>query len=76
MPEVDGVQCFNYLRAARADLPVFVLSGYSADEETQMLINKGNVTFFQKPVKYGELVKAAQNIFTSLEGKESHGTGR
>jgi PAS domain S-box-containing protein len=64
MPEIDGKKCFNQLRKLRPDLPIIIMSGYASDEDTQRLMAKGQAAFFQKPLKYSDLVLKVSQFLT------------
>ncbi|RMG44288.1 MAG: PAS domain S-box protein [Candidatus Dadabacteria bacterium] len=56
MPEMDGKECFDKLCQINPAAKVILLSGYIDEQAVQELLSKGAVEFFQKPVKYPELV--------------------
>jgi len=56
MPEMDGSECFEKLRKINPNLKVVLLSGYMEDASVQNLIAKGALKFFQKPLRYPDLV--------------------
>jgi PAS domain S-box-containing protein len=57
MAKMDGPTCFAALRAINPKVRVAILSGYVQDESAQQLLASGALRFFQKPLKYPELVR-------------------
>lgn len=57
MAKMDGPTCFAALRAINPKVRVAILSGYVQDEAAQQLLSSGALRFFQKPLKYPELVR-------------------
>ena len=61
MPDLDGLQCLERLRALRAELPVYLISGYA---ERQLHFAAGQPRpdgFIQKPFRW-------QDLFDKLPG--------
>ena len=56
MPELNGAECFDLLKAIDSEASIAILSGYSHDEAAQSVLDKGAIHFFQKPLKYPELM--------------------
>lgn len=57
MPRMDGSACFKAVRTINPQASVVVLSGYIQDGAAQELLQQGALRFFQKPLRYPELVK-------------------
>ncbi len=57
MAKMDGPACFAALREINPKARVAILSGYVQDEAAQQLLSNGALRFFQKPLKYPELVR-------------------
>jgi two-component system cell cycle sensor histidine kinase/response regulator CckA len=57
MPGIDGEQAFGRLRDINPAAQIAMLSGYSQDGAAQELLSRGALRFFQKPLKYPDLVK-------------------
>jgi DNA-binding NtrC family response regulator len=57
MAKMDGPVCFDLLRGINPKARVTILSGYVQDAAAQELLSKGALRFFQKPLKYPELVR-------------------
>ncbi len=49
MPEMDGVETFEALRAIDDDVRVLISSGYSKDERVERMLSRGKVGFVSKP---------------------------
>ncbi len=56
MPRVSGPTCFHSLKQINPEAAIILLSGYIQDKAVQDLLRQGAIKFFQKPVKYAELV--------------------
>lgn len=57
MPELDGVETFRRIRAARPDLPVVVVTGYPESDLMLKMIEIGPFTVLQKPLDTQKLRK-------------------
>jgi PAS domain S-box-containing protein len=60
MPNMDGEEAFECMRAIRDDVPVVLSSGYSEKELTEQFGDKGFAGFLHKPYRLAEL-KATLN---------------
>ena len=56
MPGMDGQVCFEELLKVNPRAQIAILSGYSQDAAAQDLLKRGALKFFQKPLKYPDLV--------------------
>ncbi len=56
MPEMSGAVCFDELRAINPNAQIVLVTGYVQDEEADRLLQAGALKFFQKPIRYPELV--------------------
>ncbi|HEU5074246.1 MAG TPA: response regulator [Polyangiaceae bacterium] len=58
LPEPDGYEVLDYLRAERrlADVPVLVLTGLDSDEEIERVFAAGAEDYVHKPFRAGELM--------------------
>jgi CheY-like chemotaxis protein len=66
MPELDGEETFIAMQEINPALKVLVSSGYSLDDKTQNIIQKGAKGFIQKPYRKGALsVKVAEVLGAS-----------
>jgi PAS domain S-box-containing protein len=64
MPELDGWQCLDRLRAIRRDLPVILISGYAAESSAPAHITPVP-TFLRKPFDPDDLVREAARLVAS-----------
>lgn len=56
MPRIDGPTCFHEIRRLNPDACVVIMSGYVEDTSAQALLEAGVYHFFEKPLRYPELV--------------------
>ncbi len=56
MPDMDGKACFQRIKQINDEAKVVILTGYVQDEAAQDLMNSGVLKFFQKPLKYPDLM--------------------
>ena len=64
MPKLHGKDCFEALRFINPEAHVVILSGYSRNESAQRVLNKGALHFFQKPLKYPDLMEWIKNFLS------------
>jgi two-component system cell cycle sensor histidine kinase/response regulator CckA len=57
MPKYDGVATFEKLKNTDPNSQIVLISGYVDDHDVTKLLNRGAISFIQKPVKYSELVE-------------------
>jgi DNA-binding NtrC family response regulator len=50
LPDMNGAECLNAIRARRPDLPCFVLTGYSAEDVARQGVKAEAVEILTKPV--------------------------
>ena len=71
MPEIDGMQLFEYVKQNHPDIPVIFLTAYGTVESAVHSITKGAYYYFIKPPDYtklrGVLSKAVRARRTHLE---------
>lgn len=60
MPGMSGRECFEQLRRIRDDLPIVVMSGYDAGDESLGFARGANASFLHKPFRVRALVEAVQ----------------
>ena len=58
MPVMGGLEALDEMRRLRVDLPVVLMSGYSAQELRQRYADKHLAGFVQKPFALEDLVRA------------------
>lgn len=63
MPQIDGYQMFEFIRKINPEASVLIASGYSLDNKTQQLLDKGAKGFIQKPFRKDELKSKLLHIF-------------
>jgi DNA-binding NarL/FixJ family response regulator len=49
MPEMNGTDTFKRMKAINPEVKVIISSGYSMNNEAQLLLNLGARSFIQKP---------------------------
>ena len=57
MPQMNGEACFAELKRIDPGVKVAILSGFVEDSSAQELLRNGALKFFQKPLKYPDLVE-------------------
>ena len=62
MPEMDGGQAFERLRAINSDVKVLLSSGYSINGQAQNILARGCNGFIQKPFSMNELSQKLREI--------------
>lgn len=70
MPRLDGSSAFRRIREIDPGARVVIMSGYSHDSAAQMLLDAGALHFFEKPLRYPELVNW---ITQAIGGPREHG---
>jgi two-component system cell cycle sensor histidine kinase/response regulator CckA len=61
MPHMSGIEAAGVLRRIRPDLPIVLMSGYSAQEAHLKFADLGITDFVQKPFKTADLLTAVRN---------------
>ncbi len=62
MPDLDGEETFEQLRALRSDVRVIVSSGYDEQEVRRRFAGRGAAAFLQKPYPIRLLVKTVRRV--------------
>jgi excisionase family DNA binding protein len=62
MPELDGVESFRRIHAARPDLPVVIVTGHTESDLMLKVLDIGPFTVLQKPVDLNKLRKVVDLI--------------
>ncbi len=62
MPELDGVETFRRIHAARPDLPVVIVTGYPESDLMLKMVEIGPFTVLQKPLDTQKLRKVVNLI--------------
>jgi CheY-like chemotaxis protein len=77
MPELDGEQVGRAIRALRADLPLLLVSGFSADPASERFAGLQPAAFLRKPYGPEEISSAlARMLGHAEEAKGAPATGR
>jgi len=66
LPDLNGKALFERLSAARPDLRVLYMSGYTADVITQHGVLESGVTFIQKPFSLQGLAQKVRELLDSM----------
>ncbi len=64
MPHMDGLHCFEALQQIDPNVKVAILSGYIQDYSAQQVLERGALRFFQKPLRYPELIEWVRETVT------------
>lgn len=62
MPQMDGKETYERLRAQRPDMPVLFSSGFSRHNLTQEMLNHPRTHFIQKPYVVHDLLAAVRRV--------------
>lgn len=62
MPEMGGDRAFDLIREIRPGMPVILSSGYSRDDRTNDIMQRGCNAFIQKPVDTSELSRITRKV--------------
>jgi two-component system cell cycle sensor histidine kinase/response regulator CckA len=76
MPKVNGAETFRRLRALDGDLPVVLMSGYTAEEAMARFGAPGLTGFVQKPFMPAALVRAITDALGASHGRRQAGERR
>ncbi len=67
LPGGGGQALFHDIRAQRADLPVFILSGFSTDDLAAQFAGAQHIGFLQKPIEMATLAKILEAVLQGTE---------
>jgi putative nucleotidyltransferase with HDIG domain len=73
MPEINGIQLFNWIKAHRP-MPVILMTGFADLAETLDAHNCGAAAFLAKPFKRDELTRAVRACFPVLSDASAPAT--
>jgi two-component system response regulator YesN len=77
MPEMDGLQMIEHIRATLPDTLFIILTGFNDFEYAQKAIRLGGVhAFLLKPLEYEESFSTIQNCMTTLKQRRNERTQR
>ena len=66
MSGLDGSECFDRMLKINPSVKVGFLSGFIEPKLEQQLLNRGALRFFQKPLRYPELVEWVKSQISPL----------
>ena len=61
MPDMDGLQLMDHIKAMHSDTFVIVITGYATLDSAVSALRKGAFDYIRKPFEYEELLKTIQN---------------
>lgn len=62
MPEMNGRDAFLEMKRINPDIKAILSSGFSMDEESQMMLTEGVMGFIHKPYRKSDLIKKIKEI--------------
>lgn len=65
MPEISGKELFEKLREIKPDIKVLISSGYTADDDMDIILQNGAMGFIKKPFKIDDIVREIYRILNS-----------
>ncbi|PKO61672.1 MAG: sigma-54-dependent Fis family transcriptional regulator [Betaproteobacteria bacterium HGW-Betaproteobacteria-18] len=76
LPDIDGEQLFEELRAAGTELPPYIfMTGYGAIDRAVRLLKLGAQDYLTKPVDIRALIDMVHNIFARNSPGTDHASG-
>lgn len=63
MPHMSGKECFERMKITNPEVKVILASGYSMENDAQILLEKGACGFIQKPFQQADILNAISKIF-------------
>ena len=69
MPDFNGQEVFERIRAIRADVPVLFCSGFDAPETLHALLARDNVGFVRKPFRVCAMASAVMELLGPAPGR-------
>ena len=72
MPKLGGREVFRRLKAIDPQVRVLLSSGYSADGDTQAILNEGVLGFVQKPYVMNDLAQAVKRAIKLSSVRTAH----
>jgi two-component system cell cycle sensor histidine kinase/response regulator CckA len=73
MPNRNGRETYEAIRALKPDIRVLYISGYTADVLNQSGISERDFDFLQKPVQSRDLLRRVRDILDRLQNKGTAG---
>jgi two-component system, chemotaxis family, chemotaxis protein CheY len=65
MPNVDGVECIDYLKAEAPGIPIVVITAFPDAELAASLMKKGIKEYLVKPVEKDKLIAIVDSLITA-----------
>jgi two-component system, response regulator, stage 0 sporulation protein F len=62
LPDIDGLKILSVIKAAYADLPVVVITGYGNEDTVNTVQSHGGSVYLDKPFEMGTLVSVLERI--------------
>jgi len=62
MPEMDGIEVFNYLKEINPSVKVFILTGYNINKEIENMFSNNLCGYIQKPVSIEKLSQSISDV--------------
>jgi two-component system response regulator (stage 0 sporulation protein F) len=69
LPDIDGLKILSVIKAAYADLPVVVITGYGNEEMVNTVQSHGASVYLDKPFEMGTLVSVIEGIGPKAQDK-------
>ena len=61
MPGMSGLECYQKMKRIKPDIRALISTGYSIEEERQVMMNEGILGIIQKPYVSAQLAQAVNN---------------
>ena len=62
MPEMGGVELFDWLREVHPEIALVLMTGYPLGEDTHKLLEQETVTWIQKPLRPDSLARTLREV--------------
>ena len=73
LPDIDGLKILSVIKAAYADLPVVVITGYGNEDMVNTVQDQGGSVYLDKPFEMGTLVSVLDRIGSKVGDKTGAG---
>jgi CheY-like chemotaxis protein len=73
LPDIDGLKILSVIKAAYADLPVVVITGYGNEDTVNSVQSHGGSVYLDKPFEMGTLVSVLDRIGSKVDEKLASG---
>jgi len=71
LPDIDGLKILQVIKAAYADLPVVVITGYGNEDTVNSVQSHSSSVYLDKPFGMDTLVSLLESMGTKADGKPS-----